>query len=361
MRQGGLAVLRRWWTRPDHFEWLCGYLSARGLAAATRRSVAMVVVALAGMPIGLLPRRDSVAAIVLTISAVIVGLGYAIVWLRDWPTRRQSLLMITSGGLVAVSTILAAEPLSALISCSGLVILCGYLAFFHSARDVACGMAVALAVSAVCAYRVADELPGSSVAVTGFWVAAEIIVVAPIAIEAVVRTLGADVVRSDRDALTGVLNRRAFYERASRKLTSPPVPGLRLIVVMLDLDHFKPFNDTHGHLAGDQLLTAVGWALRRANSGTAIIGRVGGDEFVVVDCLPPDRADALPPSICAAIAALPHGATTSVGAAVVPFADIDDPMRTIGDLIRLADTAMYQAKRGGGNLAKVAVPHTGRR
>jgi diguanylate cyclase (GGDEF)-like protein len=347
--------------RPDHYEWLCDYLSARGLAAATRRSVALVVVALAGMPIGLLPRRDSVVAIAITVSAVIVGLGYAIVWLRDWPSRRQSLLMIASGGLVAVSTILAAEPVTALISCSGLVILCGYLAFFHSAREVVAGMAVALGVSAVCAHRVAEAVPGTSIAVTGFWVAVEIIVVAPVAIEAVVRTLGADVVRSDRDALTGVLNRRAFYERAARKLASPPVPGLRLIVVMLDLDTFKTFNDTHGHPAGDQLLTAVGWALRGANSGTAIIGRVGGDEFVVVDCLPADRSDALPSSICAAIAALPQGVTASVGAAVIPFAMIDDPMRTIGDLVRLADGAMYEAKRGGGNLAKVAITDTGRR
>ncbi|WP_307787556.1 GGDEF domain-containing protein [Mycolicibacterium sp. S2-37] len=323
--------------------------------------MAFVSAGVAAMPIGLLhtPPQDSMLVLAVTVSAAVVGVGYGLLWLRGWPTRIQSLSMIACGGVVTMGTLFAAEPVIALISCSGLVVLCGYLAFFHSPRSVVFSILVSVVVSALCAHRAAEALPGSSVAVTGFWVVVEVTVVVPIAIVAVVRTLGVDVVRSHHDALTGVLNRRAFYERASSMLTSRGSDE-HVVVVMVDLDRFKLFNDTNGHVAGDQILTAVGWALRGASGGTAIIGRVGGDEFLVLDCLPPEGSQALPQRVCAAIAALPHRVTASVGAAIVPLTAVIDPARTIGELVRVADAAMYQAKRDGGNRAVASVTETGR-
>lgn len=344
------SAVSRWWRQPDQFDWLSGYLHARGLATPTRRLMALVSAALVGMPLGLLrpPYPHPAVTVAVIVGAAAVGAGYAILWLRGWPSRIQSLAMIASGGLVAVATILTAEPATALVSCNGLVVLCGYLAFFHSVRDVLCSIVIAIGTAAVCALRAAEAMPDSPLAVTGFWVAVEVCVAVPIAILAVVRTLGADVVRSDHDALTGVLNRRAFYERAVSLLTTHSSDS-RLVVVMIDLDRFKQLNDTYGHLAGDQALTAVGWALRQANADTAIIGRAGGEEFVVVDCLPADAAEALPGRLCAAIAALPQSVTASVGAAIVPFLAVIDPSVTIGELVREADAAMYRAKRDGGN------------
>jgi diguanylate cyclase (GGDEF)-like protein len=350
------SAISRWWRHPDQFEWLSGYLHARGLATPTRRMMALVSAALVGMPLGLLrpPYPHPALAVAITVGAAAVGAGYAVLWLRGWPSRIQSLTMIGCGGLVAVASILMAEPAVAVVSCSGLVVLCGYLAFFHSVRDVLCSIVIAIGLAAVCAFRTAETMPGSQLAVVGFWVAVEVCVAVPIAILAVVRTLGTDVVRSDHDALTGVLNRRAFYERAVSLLTSHSSDS-RLVVVMIDLDKFKHLNDTYGHVAGDQALTAVGWALRQANTSTAIIGRAGGEEFVVVDCLAADKAEALPGRLCAAIAALPHAVTASVGAAIVPFLAVTDPAVTIGELIRAADAAMYRAKRDGGNRVAMEV------
>lgn len=350
MRAGPGNTLRRWWTQPDRFDWLSGYLHARGLAPATRRLMAVMSAALVGMPLGSLrpPYAHPVLAVLIAVGAAAVGTGYAVLWLRGWPSRAQSLSMIACGGAIAVATILTAEPVIGLITCNGLVVLCGYLAFFHSVRAVVCSVVLAVVVSAVCALRTAEAMPGSGLAMNGFWVAVEVCVAVPIAVLAVVRTLGADVVRSDHDALTGVLNRRAFYERAVSLLTSPS-SDTSLVVVMIDLDKFKHLNDTYGHLAGDQALTAVGWALRQANHSTAIIGRIGGEEFLVVDCLPAQEAEALPQRLCAAIAALPQSVTASVGAAIAPFMVVDDPPKHIGELIRQADAAMYRAKRDGGN------------
>lgn len=340
----------RWWRQPDQFEWLSGYFQARGLAAPTRRLMALVSLALVGMPLGLLPtpvHHSPVSTVIVACSAA-VGLGYATIWWRGWPSRRQSLTMIACGGLVAVATLLSAEPVQALMSSTGLVVLSAYLGFFHSIRAAVLSIAAALIIGGVLALRVAAVAPDTALASTGFWVLAEVCVALPLAIAVVVRTLGADVVRSDHDSLTGVLNRRAFYQRVVALLTAPS-SALRLVVIVIDLDKFKKLNDTFGHYAGDQALTAVGWALRQANTATAIIGRAGGEEFIVVDCLSQQDAEALPERLRADIAALPHPITASVGAAIVAFNTATDPSASITRLVRTADAAMYYAKHNGGN------------
>jgi diguanylate cyclase (GGDEF)-like protein len=121
-----------------------------------------------------------------------------------------------------------------------------------------------------------------------------------------------------------------------------------LLVAMIDLDKFTLLNDTYGHIAGDQALASVGWALRQAST-SAIIGHFGGEDFIVIDALPHDTARALPSRLCAAIAESPHPVTASVGAAVVRCSGVADPAAAIKALTRAADTAMYTAKRNGGN------------
>lgn len=80
-----------------------------------------------------------------------------------------------------------------------------------------------------------------------------------------------------RDALTGVLNRRGFFD-ALASLSPEQVP--RLVLATVDVDHFKSVNDTHGHAAGDKVLLAVAERLREAAGDDAIVARLGGDEFV---------------------------------------------------------------------------------
>ena len=84
------------------------------------------------------------------------------------------------------------------------------------------------------------------------------------------------------DQLTGVLNRRGFLERAEHNLRLATRTGQQLSLALLDLDHFKQANDTHGHAEGDRVLRTVASLVNKTVRGTDILGRVGGEEFMLL-------------------------------------------------------------------------------
>ena len=152
-----------------------------------------------------------------------------------------------------------------------------------------------------------------------------------------------------RDALTGVGNRLAFNEAIARLLDDgdgmQPPP---LALILFDLDHFKQYNDEHGHQAGDAALERIGEILLRATRDSDVAFRYGGEEFLLlvagVDLtvaiavaervrIAAEAADGLPPF------------TISGGVAMSDPVDGRDPQ----PLVRRADTALYVAKRAGRN------------
>ena len=149
-----------------------------------------------------------------------------------------------------------------------------------------------------------------------------------------------------RDELTGLLNRRVLGEELDRELATALRHDRPLCVVMLDIDHFKHHNDTHGHAAGDRLLkaAAAGWTAQARNID--IIARYGGEEFVVIlpECnlsnavLVADRLRA----------SLPDGVTCSAGVALL------DRSESSAQLINRADSALYHAKANGRNRTSAA-------
>jgi diguanylate cyclase (GGDEF)-like protein len=146
------------------------------------------------------------------------------------------------------------------------------------------------------------------------------------------------------DPLTGLLNRRSADAVLQRTWTRCAQDGLGLVVVLLDLDHFKAYNDTHGHPAGDQLLVgaARGWGEVLAGTG-AHLARWGGEEFLVVlSGVDPSTVDALLERMRAVV---PEGRTFSAGAAAWnPRRGADgDPAAVVA----AADEALYAAKAGG--------------
>ena len=127
-----------------------------------------------------------------------------------------------------------------------------------------------------------------------------------------------------------------------------------LALAMIDLDQFKAINDSRGHAVGDATLVAVGQALRENSRETAVIGRIGGEEFLVADLVAAADATAWDERLCGAIAATPFSVTASGGTATIALSHFgdEDVNERHGRLLAEADAAIYAAKRNGGNQAR---------
>ncbi|HTN67021.1 MAG TPA: diguanylate cyclase [Burkholderiaceae bacterium] len=162
------------------------------------------------------------------------------------------------------------------------------------------------------------------------------------------------------DTLTGLPNRALFLELGQQAISQASRARHGVALLFLDLDHFKPVNDIHGHDIGDRLLLAVAERLSAAIRRSDTVARFGGDEFAI---LLPDLLDATP------AVALAHKLTESIaqpfvvaeqelhvgvslGIALYP-ADGDTP----DELLRKADEAMYLAKKCGGGKFRFPVRH----
>jgi diguanylate cyclase (GGDEF)-like protein len=149
---------------------------------------------------------------------------------------------------------------------------------------------------------------------------------------------------SRRDELTGLLNRRVFAEELERQIELSRVEHRPLAVVMLDMDHYKAYNDEHGHQAGDRLLRTAAAAWTAALRENDTIARYGGEEFVAI--LPDCTLDAGVAVAEQLRRALPAGATCSAGVATLANG------ASASDVIGRADRALYDAKRAGRDLTR---------
>ena len=165
-------------------------------------------------------------------------------------------------------------------------------------------------------------------------------------------------IQSIRDLLTGLFNRRYMEETLGREILRAARKKGTLSIIMLDIDHFKQFNDLYGHAAGDELLVHLGNFFKTRTRGGDIPCRYGGEEFILIM---PDastenagrRADELRTEV-KTMKVAHHGqllpsVTISMGVAVYPT-----HAETVDDLLRLADAALYRAKQEGRDRVVIA-------
>lgn len=171
------------------------------------------------------------------------------------------------------------------------------------------------------------------------------------------RNLAIAQLRAATDALTGLANRRAVDDTLKRMVAQASRTLTPLSALLFDLDLFKQLNDTYGHGHGDEVLAAVGAALRTKMRDSDFAWRYGGEEFLVL--LPATAAEGaavLADKIREAVAeihvpSVDRAITISVGVATIP-----DRAADADSLLRCADRALYAAKSGGRNRVEIAVP-----
>lgn len=171
------------------------------------------------------------------------------------------------------------------------------------------------------------------------------------------RLIAASTHAADHDHLTGAASRRAFFAFAKRELARAERRGSGLGLLLVDADHFKRINDTHGHGVGDQVLRDLVERTQQVIRKIDYCARLGGEEFAV---LLPDADDGTVLAVAQRLrAALERGPQEGTGAAGVSYTvsigvAMLQPGEDITSLMARADTALYAAKAGGRNRVEAA-------
>ena len=360
--RGTGARFADYWREPDHYAWMVGYLRARGLATRVRLLIAGATASYLVLPWSMLfsaagPREpwQRAAVIVATGAVLLASASFA----TNWPARRWSVARtaIASAG-TALVCLSYTDPVVGLVGCATFAMLGGYIAFFHSVRLQTLNLGLGLLAATVQAGRALLDMHGEVIATLNVYLVVAVTILAlPATAHVLAHFLGGDLNTSDTDPLTGLLNRRAFYRATHHLLaTAGSSPARHLSVLMVDLDDFKGLNDSQGHRAGDTALVGVSRLLTKHTADEAVVARVGGEEFLIADLADPSSAQRCATALCAMITAAEYDITASIGVASAdllahPF--VDD-RALIDHLIDLADTAMYDAKRAGGNRSRSA-------
>jgi len=154
------------------------------------------------------------------------------------------------------------------------------------------------------------------------------------------------------DPLTGVANRRSIEQLGEEAIVRARSTNQQLSALVLDVDHFKKVNDGHGHLTGDQVLARIASTFRGALRQFDLLGRTGGEEFLVVlpdtgpagaEAIAERLRDSIETMDCSDIA---EGLRTTVSIGIATLCDSDDGLR---ELVARADAALYRAKHDGRN------------
>ncbi|TCJ96453.1 GGDEF domain-containing protein [Nocardia alba] len=346
-------TLRDWWHDPVDYRWLVRTLAAKsalvplkiliGLAGA---AIAVMGAVIAGTPVGP-PGHPGLASTIGVLSGTLWAARW---WLRPWPSKTESLVLIACADVLFTVEFLQLQD--RLFGAMGTVLLLGtgsYLSFFHSAKALAVHSAWSLLSVVAFSVRIATGDGSIELAIAVALLLASVVSAVP-AFQLLYSLLRTE---SQSDPLTELLNRRGLENRLQQLMDRNPA----MCVICFDLDRFKNVNDTWGHRIGDIVLMRTARRLHDAAGEMAVVARTGGEEFVVAAPLAAAAARNEAERLCRVIAEPPEttvAVTASVGVAIFDATICPRcPGPTADRLLQSADAAMYRAKQSGGNLVVV--------
>jgi diguanylate cyclase (GGDEF)-like protein len=352
---------RRVWSRPEpeiHSAAYSGEVLVAGI-----RLLAIVVLAyfplreLIARPAGRDPRLFLAAAALGLLLAAMLYSATQRNWGRSWISFASSLIDVSviSGFLVLfLLRERPAEALSETVIFPVYLLAIGATSLRYDARIcLLTGLLATVqygAIAAVAAWRF--QLGPEALAwSTQAWRLVQLAGATALAAAVVVRSRELRLL-STRDRFTGLLNRAVFSEQLEREVAVAHRQGGHFAVAMLDIDHFKRFNDTHGHAGGDEALRLVAQTLREACRATDVVARYGGEEFALIlpgvmsaratDLLERFRRVVAVQPIHLPGSTKPATVTVSIGVAIYPD-DGEDPTT----VLQCADQRLYTAKQQG--------------
>ena len=351
--------LIEWWTTPVDYDGQVEYFAKRSLAGLIQLLVGGallavgLVIAVAQFSVSAPPtayaRAFSVGfAVTLVVWAVIW-------WVRPWPSRRLSrfiLVYLDVGVLIA--SLLNIRGLAGVFALSAMILVSFYIVFFDGPKIIVLHTIWVTISMVLISVQIASEVNGDVPLIIARALAGTALAIAPVTTQFGIWVLRNDANEAETDSLTGLLNRRGLFIHLADFLRRGPEGSPEIMVAVVDLDRFKRVNDVYGHATGDEVLVRTGSRLNSVVDGRALVARVGGEEFVVVDFVGAGESRSVAESLRVVLARPADRAavTASVGYVAVPrqlFAASDDPDEALAQLIARADGAMFTAKRAGGD------------
>ncbi|MGC0362633.1 diguanylate cyclase (GGDEF)-like protein [Rhodococcus sp. 27YEA15] len=353
------ATYAEWWESRSEYNWLPRFLDTRNLTGPGRKIVALwcVLIALLAATMQLSDfGADSVFARTVLATGTLTGLAAGVFWSgnKPWPRRGQSIVFVLWADLWLAITLFFGirTAFVGAMGCTLFVIIGFYVALVHSPRIAVVHLSWAMLVCTALTARAVREPGNDFWVVVNMYLTISCVIVSTVwALQMVWKRLTDDVRNSRRDYLTATLNRRGLQDEAEYLLQDDRHRTKALMVLLIDVDSFKRLNDTHGHGAGDDALTAVADRVVAAAGPEAVVARIGGDEFVVLRTVERDDIEQVAVDIHSSVSspADPFPVSASTGVSVYLPTDTALPERAVNSLIDYADNAMYRAKKRGGN------------
>ena len=360
-------LVRDWWREPVDYAAQVQYFTKRSLADAIKVLIGggtgIVAVVLLAIRLPSAGSATTASHVIVAMFAV-VTIFWAAVWCcRPWLSRRRSIAFVVSCDIaIAAVALQDTDWLTGLFALNAFGLIGVYLMFFDGPKVLALHTLWILASTTAHAVQVGGAGFGGLALVAKMLMVAAGAAATPLGIQFGIWVLRNDANESVTDPLTGLLNRRGLHLHVGDLMRDGNVTDADLVVMVVDLDRFKGINDTFGHAVGDEVLIRSARRIKSAVRGSALVARVGGEEFVVVDVTESGHTERITERVRSAVAAPADHApvTASVGVTSVALAKFPSPeVEAAGLLNRMighADLAMFDAKRRGGN-ASIHIPH----
>ena len=346
--------VRKWIRSDDHYYWLTSYLAARQLQRSTCRVIAFTMLGLSAIPLILiLSDRGPRGAVnqSLAVAVSIFSVAMAALWLRPrWPSRLQSQSCVVVGSIcIAIASLIEAHPVLGMMGTSSFIVLSAFAALFHDNRLLAVIWVVGAATLVTLAGRFVDVDPFVTVSAVALFVLTNVFVV--FVCRSVIGLIDRTFHYSELETLTGLLTRDAFIDRTATMVAARDRSDDRFVaVIVVSMDSFSLLAAMNGPAGADEARVAIGHRITETLRRDAVLAHVGESEYLIADTFTTADASVLTDRLQQVVITAPFRLSASIGVVTTPIRSIVGlpPHDIVEELIAIATTNMYTARRAGG-------------